>query len=75
MTDLCDQDVAAIAGRIKSKEVSPVEVAEAFLRRIEDLNPKLNAFMTVTAPLTQEPSAPLQIKHSLETNVRLNSTI
>src|SRR5690606_36948845 len=28
---------------------SPVEVTRAFLDRIEDLNPKLNAFITVTA--------------------------
>src|ERR1700692_1940175 len=34
-----------IAGQIRRKEVSPVEVARAHLDRIERLNPKLNAFV------------------------------
>ena len=34
-----------IAAQIRSKEVSPVEVARAHLDRIERLNPKLNAFV------------------------------
>src|SRR5271170_7054459 len=34
-----------IAAQIRRKEVSPVEVAQAHLDRIERLNPKLNAFV------------------------------
>ncbi len=34
---------------IAAKEVSPVEVAEFYLRRIEALNPQLNAYLTVAA--------------------------
>ena len=34
---------------IAQKQVSPVELTEASLRRIEALNPRLNAFLTVTA--------------------------
>ena len=34
-----------IAAQIRSKEISPVEVARAHLERIERLNPKLNAFV------------------------------
>lgn len=34
---------------IKSKQVSPVEVTQAFLERIQAQNPKLNAYITVTA--------------------------
>src|ERR1700675_4563762 len=34
-----------IAGQIRRKEVSPVEVARAHLDRIERLNPRLNAFV------------------------------
>src|SRR5271166_2107600 len=34
-----------IAAQIRSKEISPVEVARAHLDRIERLNPKLNAFV------------------------------
>ena len=34
--------------RIRSRELSPVELAEACLRRVEALNPRLLAFLTVT---------------------------
>ena len=34
---------------VRKKEVRPREVAEFFLARIEKLNPKLGAFMTITA--------------------------
>ena len=46
MEDLTRLTVAQLAQRIRSKDVSPVEVAEAFLRRIEAVEPKLNAFIT-----------------------------
>lgn len=36
---------------ILRKELSPVELTEFTLRRIEQLNPRLNAFLTVTADL------------------------
>ena len=35
--------------RIKSKEVSPVEVTEAYLERIDRLNPTFHAYLTVCA--------------------------
>ena len=38
-----------LAGMIKRKKVSPVEVVNAILARIEALNPILNAFVTLTA--------------------------
>jgi aspartyl-tRNA(Asn)/glutamyl-tRNA(Gln) amidotransferase subunit A len=38
-----------LAERVRAKEVSPVEATEASLERIERLNPKLNAYITVTA--------------------------
>lgn len=34
---------------IGRKEISPVEATEAYLRRIEKIEPRLNAFITVTA--------------------------
>ena len=40
------QDVARL---IRTQKLSPVEVVEACLERIEQLNPKLNAFITVLA--------------------------
>lgn len=36
-----------LAGKLRSKELSAVEVAEAFLRRIESLDPRLGSFLTV----------------------------
>ena len=38
-----------LAALIRSKKVSPVEVVDAVLARVERLNPKLNCFATVTA--------------------------
>jgi aspartyl-tRNA(Asn)/glutamyl-tRNA(Gln) amidotransferase subunit A len=46
---MIDADAIALARRIRSKDVSPVEVVEAVLRRIEALQPRVNAFITVTA--------------------------
>ncbi|HVS74847.1 MAG TPA: amidase [Candidatus Acidoferrales bacterium] len=34
---------------VRSKKISPLELTQACLNRIEQLNPKLNAFITVTA--------------------------
>lgn len=36
-----------LADRIRSRQLSPVEVTELFLRRIEALDGQLNAFLTV----------------------------
>jgi aspartyl-tRNA(Asn)/glutamyl-tRNA(Gln) amidotransferase subunit A len=38
-----------LAGLLKSRQVSAVEIIRAFLARIDALNPKVNAFITVTA--------------------------
>jgi len=45
---------------VLAKEVRPREVAEFFLERIERLNPKLGAFMTVTAERAFEDAARLE---------------
>jgi aspartyl-tRNA(Asn)/glutamyl-tRNA(Gln) amidotransferase subunit A len=43
-----------VAKSIRRQKISPVEVVEACLKRIEDLNPKLNAFITVLADLARK---------------------
>jgi aspartyl-tRNA(Asn)/glutamyl-tRNA(Gln) amidotransferase subunit A len=43
------ETIVALAPRLRRKEVSPVELTQACLDRIEELNPALNAFITVTA--------------------------
>ena len=46
--------IAAAAARLRAGEITSVELTETFLRRIEALNPKLNAFLAVTADLALE---------------------
>jgi aspartyl-tRNA(Asn)/glutamyl-tRNA(Gln) amidotransferase subunit A len=41
--------IGELAPRLRRKEVSPLELTRACLDRIDQLNPKLNAFITVTA--------------------------
>ena len=47
--DYAYASIAEISKLIRQKKVSPIEITKACLRRIELLNPKLNAFITVTA--------------------------
>ncbi|HYB74565.1 MAG TPA: amidase [Candidatus Sulfotelmatobacter sp.] len=46
---LCYMPATALAAAIRAKRLSPVEVVDAVLARIERLNPSLNAYCTVTA--------------------------
>ncbi len=48
-TDLHYLTLHDLAAQIRSKQVSPVDATRATLDRIERLNPKLNAYITVTA--------------------------
>ncbi|WP_170432499.1 amidase [Ruegeria arenilitoris] len=55
MTDaLCFLTVAESAERIERKELSPVTLTQAFLNRIERVNPKVNAYVTVTPERAME---------------------
>ena len=47
--DLCWLDATTLAAEIRLARVSPVEVTEAVLARIERVNPSINAFCTVAA--------------------------
>jgi aspartyl-tRNA(Asn)/glutamyl-tRNA(Gln) amidotransferase subunit A len=47
-SELVFKSAAELAALIKSKRVSPVEVTTAFLDRSEALNPKTNAYITIT---------------------------
>src|SRR3990172_8003352 len=51
---LHDMSLADVGALIRSKAISPVEVTDAALARIEQLNPRLNALWTVTADLARE---------------------
>ncbi|MBI3824901.1 MAG: amidase [Candidatus Rokubacteria bacterium] len=50
-----------LAAMIRGKQVSPVEVAEAHLARIEALNPALNAYCTVTADVARRAAREAEI--------------
>ena len=45
--EICYLDATEMAQRIRSKALSPVEVVKAHLERIEEVNPKLNAIVTL----------------------------
>ena len=47
-------DALTLARQIRTKEISPVAVVDAVLRRIEALQPAVNAFITVTADEARE---------------------
>lgn len=47
--DLVFKSAAELGALVRTRKVSPVELTRAFLDRIESLNPKLNAFLTVSA--------------------------
>jgi aspartyl-tRNA(Asn)/glutamyl-tRNA(Gln) amidotransferase subunit A len=47
-------DALTLARQIRTKEVSPVAVVEAVLKRIETLQPTVNAFITVTVDEARE---------------------
>jgi len=53
-TELCYTPAVELAARIRRKELSPVEVFDAFAARIEALNPKLNAFCTLVLDRARE---------------------
>jgi aspartyl-tRNA(Asn)/glutamyl-tRNA(Gln) amidotransferase subunit A len=46
---IIETDALALARQIRTKELSPGEVVDAVLERIEALQPTVNAFITVTA--------------------------
>jgi aspartyl-tRNA(Asn)/glutamyl-tRNA(Gln) amidotransferase subunit A len=50
-TDLAFASIEEVARLYRKRKVSPVEVTKLMLARIEQLNPKLNAYITVTADL------------------------
>jgi len=47
-------DLSDVSRAVQKKEVSPVELTQACLARIEKLNPTLNAFITITGTAAME---------------------
>lgn len=57
--------LAVASDRVRKKTISPVELTKACLRRIERLNPLLNAYITVTAEaaLAQARELEAEVQH------------
>jgi aspartyl-tRNA(Asn)/glutamyl-tRNA(Gln) amidotransferase subunit A len=54
ITDLYYSSINELSKLIREQRVSPLEVVDACLKRIEYLNPKLNAFITILADQARE---------------------
>jgi Asp-tRNA(Asn)/Glu-tRNA(Gln) amidotransferase A subunit family amidase len=52
--ELCYTPAGELGRLIRARQLSPVELTEAVLARIERLDPRLNAFLTVTAEHARE---------------------
>jgi aspartyl-tRNA(Asn)/glutamyl-tRNA(Gln) amidotransferase subunit A len=48
-TETASTSLAETAALLQSRRLTPLELTESYLRRIERLNPRLNAYVTVTA--------------------------
>lgn len=57
MSDPTTLTIAEAARAIERRELSPVDLCEAYLARVERLNPALNAYVTVTASRAREDAA------------------
>jgi Asp-tRNA(Asn)/Glu-tRNA(Gln) amidotransferase A subunit family amidase len=47
LSDVVFSSLVEMAGQVRARKISPVELLEAHLARIEKLNPKLNAFVEI----------------------------
>lgn len=52
--EICRMDAVTLAEQIRSKELSPVEVVDASLNRMDKLEPVLHAYCTPTPELARE---------------------
>jgi amidase len=54
LDDIHFQPLTTVAKHIESRDISPVEVTEAILTRIEDHDQRLKSYTTVTADVAME---------------------
>jgi aspartyl-tRNA(Asn)/glutamyl-tRNA(Gln) amidotransferase subunit A len=58
--EICRMDAVTLAGHIRAKRLSPVEVIDAVLARMDTLEPTLHAFCTPTPELARETAQRLE---------------
>ncbi|MFD0536801.1 hypothetical protein ACFQY7_26815 [Actinomadura luteofluorescens] len=54
MTQIHDLSATRMAAAVRARDVSPVELADHYLARIERLNEQVGAYVTVTAERARE---------------------
>jgi len=47
--ELCFLSIAQLSEQLRKRTISPVEITQAYLTRVQTLDPKLNSYITVTA--------------------------
>ena len=52
--EICRMDAVSLAEKIRTKQLSPTEVTEAVIARMEKLNPVLGAFCTPTPDVARQ---------------------
>lgn len=57
MTDITSLPANQLAALIRSRSVSPIEVVNSYLERIEELNPSINAIVTLNPHLIEQARA------------------
>jgi amidase len=57
MAEITSLSATQLAAFVRDRRLSPVEVVEAYLRRIEELNPALNAIVTLAPDLMEQARA------------------
>jgi len=60
--EICLMEAVELAGRVREGELSPVEVVDAVLERMEALEPRLHAFCTPTPELAREEAKRMEEK-------------
>lgn len=58
--DICSMTAVTMAGEIRAKRLSPVEVTKAVLDRMERLEPTIHAYCTPTADLAMDHAARIE---------------
>jgi len=62
--ELCYLPATQLADLVRRKELSPTEVVEAFLSRIEEVNPKLTAYCTIASEQARKAAREAEAKQS-----------
>jgi amidase len=57
MNELVSESASTLVDLIRTRAISPVEVVSAFLSRIEEINPKLNAVVTIATDVLDQAQA------------------